>query len=79
LFFTVKQLQEITHYNTFTADFHFFLPGLLSFAFADGAIYQPAESTGIIFISWAFLAAFRGAFFYDPAGLGQVTVSSFPR
>jgi hypothetical protein len=77
LFFKAKQLQEIIHYNTFTADFHFFLPVLLGFAFADGAIYQPAESAGIILIGWTFFAALRGAFFYDPTGLGQVTASSF--
>ena len=48
----------------------------MNLAFTNGAVYEPAESSGLKFPSRAKFAALGRAFFYNPAGFKGFIASS---
>lgn len=61
-------LQERGKHLALAADLHFFLPVLLGFALANGAIDEPAELACLKFPGWTVLFTVSRTFFDGPAG-----------
>jgi hypothetical protein len=59
--------QKIYQNNALTADGHLVSPGLMGLTFADRAVNEPAELTGLKFPGRASQLTLCRAFFYNPA------------
>ena len=60
-----------------TADFHFFIPGVVNFTVTYGPVDKPAQIAALEFIGWALLFLFGGTVFYFPTGFVTVEVFMF--